>query len=60
MSTSVEFERLLRVLENSFGVREADFQVRRAANDSKATCSGRTAAERRRSAKAESGALVTF
>ncbi|WP_250486273.1 hypothetical protein [Caballeronia sp. GaOx3] len=25
---------------------EADFQVRRAANDGKATCSGRTAAER--------------
>jgi hypothetical protein len=32
---------------------EADIQLHRIANDSKATCSRRTAAERRASAKAE-------
>jgi hypothetical protein len=39
--------------EDSFGVRGEDIQLRRVANDGRATRSGRTAAERRTSAKAD-------
>jgi hypothetical protein len=46
-------EWLKRVVKTHWQFPEADIQLHRIVNDSKATCSRRTAAERRASAKAE-------